>query len=94
MTEPVCALDLARLRRDRVAKLDDAMEAAGVDTLVLCAQQNVSYATGTRVPAADHVRASWWRAVAVLEPLVARDPIVVLKRRELRLAQESNARHR
>jgi Xaa-Pro aminopeptidase len=67
MTEPVCALDLARLRRDRVAKLDDAMEATGVDTLVLCAQQNVSYATGTRVPAADHVRASWWRAVAVLE---------------------------
>jgi Xaa-Pro dipeptidase len=67
MTEPVCALDLARLRRDRVAKLDGAMEAAGVDTLVLCAQQNVSYATGTRVPAADHVRASWWRAVAVLE---------------------------
>ena len=67
MTEPVCALDLARLRRDRVMKLDDAMEAAGVDTLVLCAQQNVSYATGTRVPAADHVRASWWRAVAVLE---------------------------
>ncbi len=67
MTEPVCALDLARLRRDRVAKLDDAMEAAGVDTVVLCAQQNVSYATGTRVPAADHVRASWWRAVAVLE---------------------------
>lgn len=67
MTEPVCALDLARLRRDRVMKLDDAMEAAGVDTLVLCAQQNVSYATGTRVPAADHVRASWWRAVAVFE---------------------------
>jgi Xaa-Pro dipeptidase len=67
MTEPVCALDLARLRRDRVAKLDAAMEAAGVDTLVLCGQQNVSYATGARVPAADHVRASWWRAVARLE---------------------------
>ena len=67
MTEPVCTLDLARMRRDRVAKLDAAMAAAGVDTLVLCGQQNVSYATGARVPAADHVRASWWRAVAVLE---------------------------
>ena len=67
MTEPVCALDLARMRRDRIAKLDAAMEDAGVDTLVLCGQQNVSYATGARVPAADHARASSWRAVAVLE---------------------------
>src|SRR5450759_4476910 len=67
MTEPVWAFDLARMRRDRFAKLDAAMGAAGVDTLVLCGQQNVSYASGTRVPAADHVRASLWRAVAVLE---------------------------
>lgn len=67
MTEPICPLDLARMRRDRAALLQRTMEAAGVDTLVLCGQQNVSYATGTQVPAADHVRASWWRAVAVLE---------------------------
>ncbi len=67
MTEPICTLDLERMRRDRVAKLDAAMTAAGVDTLVLCGQQNVSYATGTRTPPADHIRASWWRAVAVLE---------------------------
>ena len=67
MTEPICALDPARLRRDRVAKLVAAMEAADVDTLVLCGQQNVSFATGARVPAADHMRASWWRSVAVLE---------------------------
>src|SRR5665213_2409885 len=67
MTEAICTLDLERLRRDRMAKIDAAMAAAGVDTLVLCGQQNVSYATGTRVPAADHVRASWWRAVAVFE---------------------------
>jgi Xaa-Pro dipeptidase len=67
VTEPVCALDLARLRRDRVAKLQNAVAASGVDTLVLCGQQNVAYATGAQVPAADHVRASWWRAVAVLE---------------------------
>ena len=66
-SEPVCTLDLARLRRDRIAKLEPAMAAAGVDTLVLCGQQNVAYATGARAPAADHVRASWWRAVAVYE---------------------------
>ncbi len=35
--------------------------------LVLCGQQNVAYATGARAPAADHMRAAWWRAVAVLE---------------------------
>jgi Xaa-Pro aminopeptidase len=67
VTEPVCEVDPARLRRDRVEKLRVAMEVAGVDTLLLCGQQNVSYATGARVPAADHIRASWWRAVAVLE---------------------------
>jgi Xaa-Pro aminopeptidase len=67
MTEAVCELDPARLRRDRVAKLHEAMEAAGVDTLLLCGQQNVSYASGTRMPAADHMRASWWRSVAVLD---------------------------
>ncbi len=67
MSEPICRLDLERLRRDRIAKIDAAMHAAGIDTLVLCGQQNVSYAAGARVPAADHVRASWWRAVAVLE---------------------------
>jgi Xaa-Pro dipeptidase len=67
VTEAICTLDLERLRRDRVAKLETAMTAAGVDTLVLCGQQNVAYATGTRLPAADHVRASWWRAVSVLE---------------------------
>ncbi len=67
VTEPICDLDLVRMRRDRIAKLNAAMDAAGVDTLVLCGQQNVSFATGARAPAADHMRASWWRAVAVLE---------------------------
>ncbi|MDQ1384102.1 MAG: Xaa-Pro dipeptidase [Actinomycetota bacterium] len=67
MTEPICELDLARMRRDRIAKLNRALDNAGVDVLVLCGQQNVSFATGARAPAADHMRASWWRAVAVLE---------------------------
>src|SRR5580704_13032120 len=67
MTSPVCTLDLARMRRARIDKLRTAMAAADIDTLVLCNQTNVSYATGARVPASDHVRASWWRAVAVIE---------------------------
>jgi Xaa-Pro aminopeptidase len=67
VTEPVCELDTTRLPRDRAEKLRAAMEAADVDTLVLCGQQNVAYATGARMPAADHMRASWWRACAVLE---------------------------
>ena len=59
-------LDLARMRRDRIARLHSTMAQAEVDVLLLCGQQNVSYATGARVPAADHVRAAWWRSVAVL----------------------------
>jgi Xaa-Pro aminopeptidase len=67
MTAPLCTLDLARMRRDRIEKLRATMEAAGIDVLVCCSQNNVSYATGARVPVADHVRAGWWRAIAVFE---------------------------
>ena len=67
MTSPLCTLDLARMRRDRIDKLRGAMTATGVETLLLTLQSNVSYATGARVPSADHVRASWWRNVAVVE---------------------------
>jgi Xaa-Pro aminopeptidase len=63
VTAPVCKLDLTRMRRDRVEKLRQAMATTGVDMLVCCGQNNVSYATGARVPAADHQRAAWWRAV-------------------------------
>jgi Xaa-Pro aminopeptidase len=67
MTSPLCTPDLARMRRDRIDKLRVAMTAAGVDTLALTLQSNISYATGARVPAADHVRSSWWRNVAVID---------------------------
>ena len=67
MTSPLCTLDLARMRKDRMDKLRDAMNASGIDALVLCLQSNVSYATGARVPTADHVRAAWWRAVAIVQ---------------------------
>src|SRR5689334_7793578 len=66
MTSPLCTLDLARMRKDRIAKLRYTMQASDIDALVLCLQANVSYATGARVPSADHVRAAWWRAVAVV----------------------------
>ena len=66
MTSPLCTLDLARMRRERFDKVQAAMADASIDTLLLCGQNNVSYATGARVPASDHVRASWWRAVAVV----------------------------
>src|SRR5207302_11458740 len=67
VTTPLCTLDLARMRRERIEKLRTAMEAAGVDVLLCCSQNNVSYATGARVPAADHARAGWWRPVVVFE---------------------------
>jgi len=67
MTNPICALDLSRMYRDRFVKIQTAMRAARVDVLVLCGQNNVNYATGARSPAADQMRASWWRTVVVIE---------------------------
>src|SRR4051812_5435395 len=67
MTSPLCTLDLARMRRERIDKLRAAMAASEIDVLVLCLQSNISYATGARVPTSDHVRAGWWRAVAIVE---------------------------
>jgi Xaa-Pro aminopeptidase len=59
-------IDFDRMRRERIAKVHAAMNAAGVETLVCCGQANVAYVTGARVPAADSARAAAWRAVAVL----------------------------
>jgi len=59
-------LDLARMRRERGARLDDAMKEQGVDALVLLGQANVAYATGLKVPAADQGRANHRRPVAVV----------------------------
>jgi Xaa-Pro dipeptidase len=60
------APDLARMRRERHARLVDAMHAQRVDTLLLLGQSNVGYATGTRVPAADQARAIHRRAIALV----------------------------
>src|SRR5439155_25974645 len=63
MTNPLCTLDLARMRKDRMSKMRDAMTESGIDAHILCLQSNVSYATGARLPTADHVRAAGWRPV-------------------------------
>jgi Xaa-Pro aminopeptidase len=59
-------LDLTRLHRERRARLADAMRSQGVDALVLLGQQNVAYAMGVKVPAADQGRALHRRPVALL----------------------------
>ncbi len=59
-------VDFARLRRERLAKLQAAMRADDVDTLVLIGQNNVAYATGARAPAADASLAAHQRMVAVV----------------------------
>jgi Xaa-Pro aminopeptidase len=61
-------LDLARMRRERHRKLVDLIDAQGLTGLVLLGQNNVAYATGATVPAADPARASALRSVAILTP--------------------------
>jgi len=59
-------LDVARMRRDRHARLVQEMDAQGVDALVVLGQANVAYATGVRVPAADQARAIHRRPIATV----------------------------
>ena len=59
-------LDLARMRRERHARLVAAMREDGIDALVLLGQGNVAYATGLRVPAAEQGLATHRRPVALV----------------------------
>lgn len=59
--------DLARMRAERVQRLQREMERLGLDGLVLLGSSNVSYATGALAPGADSSRALTARPVAVLE---------------------------
>jgi Xaa-Pro aminopeptidase len=54
------------MHRERRARLVDAMRTQGVDALVLLGQQNVAYATGVKVPAADQGLALHRRPVALV----------------------------
>ncbi|MEX2256296.1 MAG: M24 family metallopeptidase [Acidimicrobiia bacterium] len=59
-------LDLGRMRRERHARLVDAMRETGLDAVLLLGQSNVGYATGARVVAADQARAIHRRPVALV----------------------------
>jgi Xaa-Pro aminopeptidase len=58
--------DLARMRADRFQRLQDQLEAQGVDGLVLLGSSSVAYATGAAVPAQDGDHAALFRPVAVV----------------------------
>jgi Xaa-Pro dipeptidase len=63
---PVCDLDLDRMRRERRARLDVAMEQHGADALLLIAGANVRYATSAHPPPAEPARAAAERDVAIV----------------------------
>jgi Xaa-Pro dipeptidase len=56
--------DLARMRRDRYARLQEQLAAQGLDALLLLGGSNVEYATGAPVLTADAGRAALFRTVA------------------------------
>lgn len=60
------APDFPRMRAERVARLRADMREQGVDALVLLANTNVVYATGSIWPLADAGRVSFERPVAVV----------------------------
>lgn len=58
--------DLARMHRDRVARVRATMRKQGLDALVLLGNTNVVYATGAVWPLADSGRANFEQPVAVV----------------------------
>jgi Xaa-Pro aminopeptidase len=58
--------DLARMRRERGARLRSVMKDKGVNALVLLGNANVSYATGASWPLRDPGRANLERPVAIV----------------------------
>lgn len=58
--------DLARMRRERFRRLQDQLDAQGLDGLVLLGSSSVAYATGAAEPAQDGDRAALFRTVAVV----------------------------
>jgi Xaa-Pro dipeptidase len=54
------------MRIERFARLQDQLDAQGVDGLVLLGSSSVAYATGSAEPAQDGDRAALFRAVAVV----------------------------
>src|SRR5256885_1338604 len=63
MTQPVCTLELARLRRDPIAQTPTPLENACAEAQVPCGQANASYASGAPGPPGAHSLAACWRGV-------------------------------
>ena len=63
--------DLPRMRRDRMVRLQEQLDAQELAALVVLGPSAVSYATGAHSPGADSARAGLFRPVAVV---VAGDP--------------------
>jgi Xaa-Pro aminopeptidase len=58
--------DLPRMRRERFERLQQQLDAQGVDGLVLLGSSSVAYATGAAAPAQHGDRAALFRPVAVV----------------------------
>src|SRR5579864_7190977 len=58
--------DLARMRRERMARLQEQLSAQGLAGLVLLQPSAVSYASGAHFPAGDGGRAALFRPVVVV----------------------------
>jgi Xaa-Pro dipeptidase len=58
--------DLARMRRERHAKLQEGLAAGGLDGLLLLGTSPVTYATGAAAPTADSARSALLRPVALV----------------------------
>src|ERR1019366_8410382 len=58
--------DLVRMRADRHLRLQQHLEAQGLDGLVLLSSSSVAYASGVDGPGEDSGRAGLFRAVAVV----------------------------
>src|SRR5260370_3443543 len=54
------------MRRERFRRLQDQLDAQGVDGLVLLGSSSVAYATGAAEPAQDGDRAALFRAVSIV----------------------------
>lgn len=65
--KPIPAMpDMARLRADRYAKIQDQLEAQGIDGLVLLGSAGVAHSTGADAPGEDAGKAGLFRAVSVV----------------------------
>ncbi len=66
MVGPTRDLDLARMRRERHGRLQQAMREQGIDALLLLTSGNVMYATGARHVMADNGRTYQLRNIALV----------------------------